>query len=97
MMKYWVVCLSALAVLALPGCVLADEFSGSGEPLLLAEAKRPPSLGDAIELVKKQTGGRVLAAQSERVEGRELYRIKVLTREGEVRVVYVDAVTGAIQ
>jgi uncharacterized membrane protein YkoI len=97
MVKSFVACLSVFAALALPGQVLAEEFSGTGEPLQLAEAKRRPSLSDAIELVKKQTGGRVLAAQSERVEGRELYRIKVLTPDGEVRVVYVDATTGAIQ
>jgi len=51
------------------------------------------SMGSAIEMVQRQTGGRVLNAQ----EARQGYRIKVLTRSGEVRVFYVDANTGAMQ
>ena len=39
------------------------------------------SLNDATDLVQKRTGGRVLAAQEIREQGRQLYRIKVLTRQ----------------
>ncbi len=55
------------------------------------------SLNDATDLVQKRTGGRVLAAQEIREQGRALYRIKVLTRQGEVRVVLVDAETGSME
>ena len=50
-------------------------------------------MGDGINRVGKQTGGRVLDAKD---EGNH-YRIKILTPEGEVRVLRVDAKTGAIR
>ena len=51
------------------------------------------SASEAAQIVQRKTGARVLDAQP--VRGG--YRVKVLTREGEVRVVFVDAETGAIQ
>jgi hypothetical protein len=44
-------------------------------------------------MVQRATGGKVLDARD--LGGQ--YRIKVLTRSGEVRVVYVDAQTGAMR
>ncbi len=56
-------------------------------------AQRPRlSLEQAAEAVARATGGRVLDAKA---VGNE-YRIKVLTKRGEVRVVYVNADTGAM-
>ena len=55
------------------------------------------SLSEATEQVQKNTGGRVLSAQAVREEGRDLYRIKVLTPHGEVRVVYVNPATGGME
>ena len=55
------------------------------------------SLSDAADLVQQRTGGRILSAQSVHEQGRELYRIKVLTRQGEVRIVLVDAATGRME
>jgi uncharacterized membrane protein YkoI len=43
--------------------------------------------------VQRATGGRVLDAR----ESGEGYRVKVLTRRGEVRTVYVDARTGEMR
>jgi hypothetical protein len=54
-------------------------------------------MGDAMERVARTTGGRVIQAQPATVNGHEGYRIKVLTARGEVRVVYVDGETGAMQ
>ncbi|HZP89232.1 MAG TPA: hypothetical protein VFB54_20665 [Burkholderiales bacterium] len=51
------------------------------------------SLERAIDTVQRSTGGKVLDARS----GNGEYRIKVLTRRGEVRVVYVDARTGQMR
>jgi len=55
-------------------------------------AERRISLAQAVEAVQRATGGKVLDAKD--LGGQ--YRIKVLTRSGEVRVVFVDAETGAI-
>ena len=51
------------------------------------------SIEQAIQSVQHATGGRVLDARDQRDE----YRIKVLTRDGEVRTVRVDAYTGAMR
>lgn len=48
---------------------------------------RAASLQEAIETVQRETGGRVLAANIVRAGPRELYRIKVLTPDGRVRVI----------
>jgi uncharacterized membrane protein YkoI len=56
-------------------------------------AERRVSMGQAIERVQRATGGRVLDAR----EAGDGYRVKVLTRRGEVRVVYVDARTGEMR
>jgi hypothetical protein len=49
------------------------------------------SLNEAVRQVKRETGGRVLSAETVRQKGRELHRIKVLTPSGQVRVVVIDA------
>ena len=89
-----------IAALALPGPAQADAFDdGAGrERILLAAADgRPLSKDAAVALVQKQTGGRVLAVEKSQLEGRETFRIKLLTRDGEVRIVHVDVETGAIK
>jgi uncharacterized membrane protein YkoI len=56
-------------------------------------AERRVTLAQAVAIVQRATGGKVLDAKD--LGGQ--YRIKVLTRSGEVRVVYVDAQTGAMR
>jgi uncharacterized membrane protein YkoI len=51
------------------------------------------SLEQAVARVQRATGGRVLDARDEG----EQHRVKVLTRQGEVRVVIVDARSGAMR
>jgi uncharacterized membrane protein YkoI len=55
--------------------------------------ERRISLEQAVARVQRATGGRVLDARS----AGDDYRIKVLTRQGEVRVVYVDGRTGEMR
>ena len=57
------------------------------------EERRRISIERAIQSVQRATGGRVLDARDNGDE----YRIKVLTRDGEVRTVRVDAYTGAMR
>ncbi len=74
-----------------------DSFSVPGA-WSLAEAQRSRlNLSEAADLVQKQSGGRILAAQAVREQGQEIYRIKLLTAKGEVRVVFVDAATGHME
>ena len=52
------------------------------------------SLDEAVARVRRDTGGRVLSAETRDNRGRTSYRIKVLLRDGSVRVVNVDAQSG---
>lgn len=48
------------------------------------------SLSDSVRRVERQTGGEVLRAEPMQRDGREVYRLKVLTADGRVRVVQDD-------
>jgi uncharacterized membrane protein YkoI len=54
------------------------------------------SLDRAVSVAKRSTGGRVLSAETSEQRGRLVYRIKVLTPEGQVRYIYVDADSGEV-
>jgi hypothetical protein len=47
-------------------------------------------LPDSVRRVERQTGGEVLRAEPMQRDGREVYRLKVLTADGRVRVVQDD-------
>lgn len=55
-----------------------------------AEASRD----DATSLARQATGGRVLAVEKIERDGRPVWRVKVLTPQGEVRLVLIDAASG---
>jgi len=52
------------------------------------------SRDDAAAMVQKATGGRVLAVEQAEQDGRPVWRVKVLTPQGEVVVVLIDAASG---
>ena len=81
--------------LALCGGAMASAHAGSDRWYQDAHEPRAFSAQPAIIIASSgmATGGRVLDAK----EGNGQYRIKVLTRNGEVRVVYVDAQTGEMR
>ena len=58
-------------------------------------AQQPPpqsqDLNQAVRSVEQSTGGQVVAAEKRRVNGKQKYRIKVLTPSGRVRIIHVDA------
>jgi hypothetical protein len=65
------------------------------EPLRVAQANGI-SLAQATRMVRDQTGGQVLRAETKRDKGRTVHRIRVLTEDGRVRTWHVDAETGRI-
>jgi uncharacterized membrane protein YkoI len=69
-----------------------DERSSRSE----AARRDGVSLDEAVARVRRDTGGRVLSAEARENRGRTTYRIKVLLRDGSVRVVNVDAQSGEI-
>lgn len=61
------------------------------------ERRQGMSLEAAASLVQRQTGGRVLSADVEWAGGQQVYRFKVLTPDGRVRVYRVDPESGALR
>lgn len=55
------------------------------------------SRDDAAALAQRATGGRVLAVERSDAGGRAVWRVKVVTARGEVRVILVDVATGQTQ
>jgi uncharacterized membrane protein YkoI len=49
------------------------------------------SMQEAIAKVQRETGGKVLSAESKSQGKKTIYRIKVLTRDGQVKIVEVPA------
>lgn len=72
--------LLALAVGA-PGETAAARKRGSAE--MTAE--------EAAAQVQRRTGGQAIGVQEDNVNGRKVYRVRILTREGRVREISVDA------
>jgi uncharacterized membrane protein YkoI len=52
------------------------------------------SRDEAVVVAQKVSGGRVLAVEKAEREGRWVWRVKVLTPQGEVKVILIDAVSG---
>ena len=52
------------------------------------------SRDDAATMAQQASGGRVLAVEKTEREGRPVWRVKVLTPQGEVKVILIDAASG---
>jgi len=52
------------------------------------------SRDDAASIVQKASGGRVLAVERAEQKGAAVWRVKVLTPQGEVKVVIIDVASG---
>jgi uncharacterized membrane protein YkoI len=61
-----------------------------GEPLLQVAQSNGVSLSEAIEQIRRRTGGRVVSAETKVQGGREVHHIKVLTDDGKVKTYKVN-------
>lgn len=65
---------------------------------LLAAAALPAwaaaTRDEAAAVAQRETGGRVLAVDRTEAGGRLVWRVKVVTPRGDVRIVYVDVTGG---
>jgi len=66
------------------GCLSLPVFAAG-------EVAVSPTLEQAVEEVRAETGGRILSAETVTKKGRTVHRIKVLTPDHRVRVVNVEA------
>lgn len=87
--KQLVVLLLAILPLALTG---TSAVAGDGRHYLAQRGGETGlSLNQAVQQVQRDTGGRVLSAETVNQGGRAVHRIKVLTPSGQVRIVTIDA------
>ena len=63
----------------------------------LAQADRRTSLEDAVSEARGRHPGRVLSAETDRRGGRESHRIRILTRDGRVKRLRMDAESGRFE
>lgn len=75
------VLLSALAF----GPAVASADDPGDSPFQVAQNNGGKTLAQAIEQVRRQTGGQVLSAETKVKGGREVHHIKVLTKDGKVK------------
>jgi len=57
----------------------------------VAAHARELSAQEAVAQVQRETNGKVLSVQTLTIGKRKVYRIKVLTHDGQVRVVQIQA------
>jgi DNA-binding transcriptional ArsR family regulator len=51
----------------------------------VSQGNNGKSLSEAVEQVRRQTGGRILSAETKMQGDREMHHIKVLTKDGKVK------------
>ncbi len=85
-------CQATLLLLLLAGSAAAwAQSPGDNPPKDRSQAKaQREDLPDAVRRVERETGGEVLRAEPMQRDGREVYRLKVLTADGRVRVLQDD-------
>lgn len=72
----------------LSACLLLLCAAGLASPELKArDATDPVRMRESVSRAERETGGKVLRAEHVRRGDRDIYRLKVLTPEGRVRVV----------
>ena len=52
------------------------------------------SLDEAVAKARRNNKGKVLSAKTTRSDGRKVHRIKILTKDGRVKRIRIDARTG---
>lgn len=85
---------TSLALSSVP----SSAFSGSEQDSArqAVESGEIRSLKDILRQVKPQLDGRVLDTQLNDAGGNWIYRVKVLGRDGRVRILMIDARSGQI-
>jgi len=64
--------------------------------VLAAPAWADVSRDDAAVAAQRVTSGRVLSLEKAESDRRPVWRVKVITAQGEVRVILIDAVSGRV-
>lgn len=89
---------SVLLALALAASPLAiadrpDRPPRSTESGLVLAQQDGPSLAEAIEMVRRRYGGRIVSAETRVSGNREVHVIRVMTKDGKVKTVRIPGRT----
>lgn len=88
--------LLVLAMLLLAAPALANDEAEHDRARRAVEAGEIRPLRDILTAAEKAYGGRFIAAELERHDGRWVYEIKLITADGRVAKLYYDAGSGAL-
>ena len=80
-MRFLLIILTFGALLATPAIA---QDSDPERPIQIAQ-NDGKSLSEAVESVRRKTGGRIISAETKRNGNREVHHIKVLTKDGKVK------------
>ena len=90
------ICVGLLLLAAGPRVALCfdlRDFSNQFAQPATSEG-RGISLDEAVARARRQSDGKILSAETVRVDGRRVHRVKLLTRDGRVTRVEIDADPG---
>lgn len=59
-----------------------------------AFARGDVSLDEAVESARSRTGGRVISAETQEWDGKQVHHIRLLTKEGKVKRIRIDSKSG---
>ena len=68
----------------------SQDDRGGKPDLVATQGNGGKSLSEAINQVRRQTGGQILSAETRVSGNREVHHIKVLTKDGKVKTVKVQ-------
>ena len=80
----------SFAALALAAAIVVPSTPAQAQADPPPREPRRSELPESVLRAERQTGGQVLRAESMQRDGREVYRLKVLTPDGRVRIVRDD-------
>ena len=91
-----IICSWVILLAAAPRAAAPFDYGGFRNELAppAYSESRGISLDEAISRARRQADGKVLSAETVRVDGRNVHRIKILTKDGRVKRVQIDANTG---
>ena len=88
--------LAALAVVLVGGAAVADEGGDHDRARRALQEGRARPLAEILEQVRDRLGGQVVGIEFEHEHGRYIYEFDVVTPDGRLREVEVDALTAEI-
>jgi hypothetical protein len=94
--------LLALAAPAAPAAAFGIADGGSASTAARGPASRPLASGgismdEAVDMAQRRYNARVVRAEASEADGRRVYILRLLSADGRVWVVRVDAQSGAMQ